>query len=226
MWPALFQVTTVERRPCGSGITLPAESPSWRIVNRDLVVLLCTCDIYCMYCIAPHKRDVKHFEAGRRRSWLICMGLVREYDVVWGLLLLIPGVREQSPYPYTHTHTQTHTRHSPSPSTSALHQHTDKTNTTPTHNCVTHRTQTLTQVRCAHTHTCELAEARSDRKACLHHHWRVHTHTHTHRSECIYRAGSLPKLLITAVCVNSHSRWLNNPILNTRERENLGVVPP
>lgn len=33
------------------------------------------------------------------------MGLVREYDVVRGLLALIPGVREQSPYPYTQTHT-------------------------------------------------------------------------------------------------------------------------
>ena len=108
MWPALFQVTTVERRPCCSGITWPAESPSWKIANRGLVVLFCACDIYCMYCFAPRKRVVKHFEAGRRRSWLICMGLVREYDVVWGLLLLIPGVREQSPYPYTHTHTHTH----------------------------------------------------------------------------------------------------------------------
>ena len=115
MWPALFQVTTVERRPCCSGITWPAESPSWKIANRGLVVLFCACDIYCMYCFAPRKRVVKHFEAGRRRSWLICMGLVREYDVVWGLLLLIPGVREQSPYPYTHTHTHTHT-----------HKHTQK----------------------------------------------------------------------------------------------------
>lgn len=32
------------------------------------------------------------------------MGLVREYDGVWGLLALIPGVREHPPPAHTHTH--------------------------------------------------------------------------------------------------------------------------
>lgn len=127
----------------------------------------------------PRGRKVKKLN-------VICMGLVREYDVVWGLLVLIPGVREQSPYPFTHTHThakihtQTRTRHSPSPSTSALHQHTDKTNTAPTHNCVTHRTQTQSH-RWARLHTPVSLQIRTDRKECIRYkHTCTSIHTHTY----------------------------------------------
>lgn len=126
---------------------------------------------------------------------MIFMGLVREYDVVRGLLALIPGVREQSPYPYTQTHTHVTARlQAPQLSISTQIRQTLHPRT----KYVTHHARARTHIRvCTNTHTCGLAETYSDRKAYRHHRKRAHTNTHkrarirTYRSAFTELAGCL-----------------------------------
>lgn len=147
---------------------LPKIQPSWlkwTASTLDWCYLSLECDRFALFTVQAPARPVLPTSDLLGRMDTIYKGLVREYDVLWGLLVLIPDVKEDYPAPPPpHTHTsQPASWHLTSPSV--------KTNTTPTHSSVTQHVHTYT-----HLWTCCIALRLKSMDASSSSHAHVHRH--------------------------------------------------